>query len=677
MESVWNFPQVSLDSQVIDAIRNSWRGPSPCSTIPRLTVNFRMSTKIRDPQFELDLQRYELRRDGQALRLEKIPMELLIFLVESKDKLVSREAIIDRLWGNDVFLDTEQGINTAVRKIRQALHDDSEQPRFLETVVGKGYRFVGSIRVVGNDGASATAPSAGSMPSAPGNDATTRRSLRTGIESTWKPILAAGVVLFGAVLAAQHLGLLNRWFPSHPAIHAVAVLPLKNLSGNPADEYFADGMTDELITNLAQVASLRVTSYTSIAKYKNTTTPLPQIAEQLHVDAVVEGSVLRDGEQIRITAQLIYAPRDQHLWAEEYRRYFRDVLSLQREVARDITEQVSATLTPRERTRLTQSAAVEPAAYESYLRGRSFWNQRTEASLHRAVEQFNKAIEVDPKYAPAYSGIADCYTTLGYFSYLDPLDAFPRAKEAATKALELDPSLADAHTSLAYYNLYHAWNWVEAEREFKRAIELNPNYATAHEWYSIYLDAMGRFDQAWTEIQRARELDPLSVVISTDVGFNYFYRHDYDGAISQLRGTLAVSPKFPVAHLWLGRAYQQKHMYQEAIQEFQATNDALPDWVVTIAGIGNTYGEWAKPAEARMVLKRLNDLSSKKYVTPYGVALVYAGLGDNDQAFAWLDKAVQGRSHWLVWLNRDPRWDRLRSDPRFASLKRRVGLPES
>jgi TolB-like protein/DNA-binding winged helix-turn-helix (wHTH) protein/Tfp pilus assembly protein PilF len=625
-------------------------------------------------ELELDLQRYELRRGGRVLRLEKIPMELLIFLVENKDRLVGRETIIERLWGKDVFLDTEQGINTAVRKIRQALRDDPELPKFLQTVVGKGYRFVGHIAVIGEGTRSTHAPVV--QPSTPTLEAPGQQdwSSRANRPKT-RMVLATLALLAIAAIALRYSGILDRWFPRHPAIRSIAVLPLKNLSGNPADDYFADGMTDELITNLAKISSLRVTSYTSVAKYKGTTKPLPQIGQDLHVDAVLEGSVVRAGDQIRITTQLIYAPGDQHLWAEEYQRALRDVLSLQREVARDVAQEVRVTLTPSDQSRLATAGTIDPAAYESYLRGRSYWNQRNEASLHKAIEQFNKAVEIEPTYAAAYSGIADCYTTMGYLSYLDPLDAFPQARTAATKAIALDPTLAEAHASLAYYNLYHAWNWEEAEKEFKRAIELNPNYATAHEWYSYYLSAMGRFDEAWTEIQRARELDPLSVIISTDVGFNYFYRRDYDGAITQLRATLAVSPKFPLAHLWLGRAYQQKHMYKEAIEEFNKTDAALPEWVVTIAGIGNTYGEWGKRAEAKQVLSRLHELSNHKYVTPYGVALVYAGLDDKNQAFAWLNKAFEGRNHWLVWLNRDPRLDRVRADPRFADLKSRVGLP--
>ena len=623
-------------------------------------------TPVQADVLELDLRRYELRRANAVLRLEKIPMELLILLVERRDQLVGREDIIARLWGKDVFLDTEQGINTAIRKIRLTLGDDPEQPRFLQTVVGKGYRFVGRINVISNGKTAAVVPAASEI------DKKTQHHTPV---TRWKLRLAlAGLLVLGIAAVAFKYFDLGRLLP-RPPVHSIAVLPLKNLSGNPADDYFADGMTDELITNLAKISALRVSSYTSIAKYRSSSKPLPQVAQELQVDAIVEGSVLRSGDQVRITAQLIYAPRDQHLWAEEYQRYMRDVLYLQHEVARDVAQQVRVTLTPNEQNRLATAGAVDPAAYENYLRGRSFWNQRSEASLLKAIEQFNKAIETDAGYAPAYSGLADCYTTLGYLSYLDPLDAFPRARDAATKALELDPNLAEAHTSLAYYNLYHAWNWVEAEKEFKKAIDLNPNYATAHDWFSVYLMAMGRYDESFKEVSRAHELDPLSVVISTDIGFNRLYRREYDEAIDQLRGTLAISPKFPIAHLWLGRAYQQKKMYPEAIDEFNKTDDALPGWAVTLAGTGNAYGEWGHQTEAKQVLVRLNVMSRGKYVTPYGIALVYAGMNDNTQAFKWLNKAYEGRNHWLVWLNRDPRWDRLRSDPRFADLKKRVGLP--
>jgi TolB-like protein/Tfp pilus assembly protein PilF len=580
-----------------------------------------MSAPLQKDAVELDLGRYELRVGGGSVQLERIPMKLLILLVENHDKLVSREAIIERLWGRDVFLDAEQGINTAVRKIRMALRDDSEKPRFLQTVVGKGYRFVGQINVVG------------------------------GVTS------AEG--------SAQ----------TRPTIRSIAVLPLRNLSAASNDEYFADGMTDQLITCIARTCSLRVPSYTSVARYKGSNRSLPQIARELQVDAIVEGSVMRSGEEVRITAQLIYAPRDEHLWAEEYQRSLRDILGLQREVAVEIAHQVRAALVSPSRT-VVPAGIVDPAAYDFYLRGRSYWNQRSEGALHKAVEQFNRAIEIDPGYGSAWSGMADCYTTLGYLAYISPLDAFPRAYQAATKALARDPSLSEAHASLAYYYLYHAWDWEIAEREFATAIELNPNYAIAHDWYSYFLLAMGRIAEAWKEITRARELDPLSVLISCDVGFNLYYQRDYDAAINQLQATLEINPNFYLAYLWIGRSYQQKKMFAEAIEWFKRSDEVLPDWIVTVAAMGNAYGEWGKRMEAEQILRRLDRLSRQKFVTHYGVALVHSAVGDNDRAFEWLHRGYEGRSHWLVWLTRDPRWKLIRPDPRFAELAGRLRLPD-
>ena len=581
-----------------------------------------MSAPIHKTAVELDLGRYELRVEGNVVQLERIPMQLLILLVENQDKLVSREAIVERLWGRDVFLDAEQGINTAVRKVRLALCDDSEKPRFVQTVVGKGYRFVGPVSVL--------------------NHAT------------------AGIATSS----------------TRPTIRSIAVLPLRNLSSASNDEYFADGMTDELITCIARTCSLRVTSYTSVTRYKGTNRSLPQIARELQVDAVVEGSVMRSGDEVRITAQLIYAPRDEHLWAEDYQRPLRDILGLQREVAVEIAHQVRAAVSSPARETVS-IGLVDPTAYDLYLRGRSYWNQRSEGAIHKAIGQFNKAIEIDPGYGSAWSGMADCYTTLGYLGYTSPLDAFPAAYRAATKALARDPSLSEAHASLAYYYLYHAWDWAAAEREFDTAIELNPNYAMAHDWYSYFLLAMGRTDEAWQKISRARELDPLSVLIGNDVGYNLYYQGNYDAAISQLRSTLEISSNFYLARLWLGRSYQQKGMFAEAIEEFEKADEALPDWIVTVAAMGNAYGEWGKRSEAEQILRRLDRLSRRKFVTHYGVALVHSALGDNDRAFDWLNRGYDGRSHWLVWLGRDPRWKQIRPDPRFAELRKRVGLPDS
>jgi len=449
------------------------------------------------------------------------------------------------------------------------------------------------------------------------------------------------------------------------------VLPLENLSRDPGEEYFAEGMTDELITDLAQLGGLRVISRTSVMRYKGTGKPLPEIAKELGVDAIVEGTMERAGNRVRVRAQLIRASDDRHLWAESFERDLPDVLRLESEVASSIARQVQMKLLSEHPP---ANRKINPAVYEAYLKGRYAWNKRSEAALQEGIQFFKQAIALEPMYAEAFSGLADSYTTLGYFSYLPPREAFPLAQAAAEKALSLDDSLAEPHTSFAYVCFYYDWNWPAAEAEFKKAIALNSNYATAHEWYSIYLTAMLRLDEAKAEIDRALQLDPLSLIINTDVGFQLFYARNYDDSIRQLKKTLQMGPKFPLAHLWLGRAYQQKGMFEESMAEYQATDSALPNWVVTLAGVGNLQGLAKKNADAHLVLARLDAMSKSRYVTPYGVALVYVGMGNKEEAFHWLDKAFDDRAHWLAWIRLDPRWDSLRSDPRYADLLRRVGF---
>jgi TolB-like protein/DNA-binding winged helix-turn-helix (wHTH) protein/Flp pilus assembly protein TadD len=618
-------------------------------------------SSYRFGKFELDLRSYELKRDGQPLRLEKIPMELLIFLVEHHGELISREQIIEKLWGKHVFLDTEQGINTAIRKVRQVLQDGREKPQFLETVVGKGYRFVGNVTP------NRTEPLALGDRILPESE-TARHTDRLRWFGTITLLLVAAAVFWTLWPKIDHVLRAGRT----STFRSVAVLPLENLSGDPSQEYFADGITDALITQLAKVHEVRVISRTSIMRYKNTVKPLPEIAETLNVDAVVEGSVSRSSNRVRVTVQLLDARADRHLWAEEYDRDLRDVLSLQGELARDISEQIRASISSQEPLKSNSRGAVEPAAYDSYLRGRSFWNQRTPAGLEQAVAHFQRAIDLDPGYAEAYSGLADTYTALGYTSYWSPKNSFPKAQELANKALQIDPSLAEARSSLAYARLYYDWDWKGAEKEFQRAIAANPNYATAHHWYSVLLTARSRNGEALSEIRRAHELDPLSVPISTDMGFELYYARHYDEAITQLRSVLQTSPKFPLAHLWLGRAYEQKGMYPEAIIEFEQAGTALKDWPVIIAAAGHAYARWGHKAEATAAMRRMNELTKEKYVTPYGVALIYAGLDDKDQAINWLQNAYEDRSHWLVWLKLDPRFDNIRPDPRLQELLQRM-----
>jgi len=555
-------------------------------------------------KFELDLCGYDLRCAGKSVRLEKIPMELLILLVERRGELVTRQQIIDRLWGKDVFLDTEQSVNTAIRKIRVALEDDADRPRLLQTIVGKGYRFIGEISVAPNGRSSdaTTTVSAETAPRIP------RRKLSSRL--VFATTVACLLIALGVFFAWQRHTSRHR----NP-IQSVAVLPLANLSGDPAQDYFADGFTDALITQLAKLHSVKVISRSSSMQYKSVNKPLPQVARELNVDGIIEGSVSRSGDLVQVRAQLIDARSDYHLWADEYQRDLRDIRSLQGEIARAIASQIRATFTPEEHARTLNRAAVDPAAYESYLRGRALWNQRTEAGLREAVEQFRRAIQIDPNYAEAYSGLADAYTALGYTSYWAPKDSFPKAKEAAIRALSLDPNLAEAHASLGYCKLYYDWDWQGAEQEFKSAIADNPNYATAHHWYSVFLTARSRYPEAEAEIHRAGELDPLSVPIATDTGFELYYARQYDRAISQLRSVLSISPNFPLAHLWLGRSYEQKGMYAEAVQEFGQTGP-LKEWPPALSAAGHAYGLWKRSAEAHRTLQSMEQLSSPKYLTP-------------------------------------------------------------
>ncbi len=490
--------------------------------------------------------------------------------------------------------------------------------------------------------------------------------------------IAAGViVLAAALLFALDVGGLRGRLGTRgkgTAIRSLAVLPLQNLSGDATQEYFADGMTEELIADLARISGLRVTSRTSVMSYRDTKKRLPEIARELGVDAVVEGSVSRADSKVRVTAQLIEAASDKHLWAQTYERDLHDVLALESEIAQAIARAGRLELTPPEISQLAKTRRVDPAAFEAYVKGRYFWNKRDGENLKKAIGFFQQALDVDPAYAVAYSGIADSYTQLGYLSLVAPREVFPKAREAAGKALELDASLAEPHASLAYEKFYFDWDWPGAEREFQRAIELNPNYATAHDWYAYLLTATGRLPEARAQIKRAHELDPLSVPIESDMGFLLHYSYEQDRAAEELRKALEMNPQYPPAHLFLGRVYQAKGLYEQAIAEYQATGP-LKEWVPTVAAIGYVYGVMGKRREALQVLSNLEARSKKEYVTAYGVALVHAALGDKDRAFAWLEKGVEERTHWLVWLERDLRWEPIRSDSRFAALIKRVGFP--
>ena len=469
--------------------------------------------------------------------------------------------------------------------------------------------------------------------------------------------------------------ILYPWNYPSSKIRSLAVLPLENLSGDASQDYFAEGMTDELITHLGQISALRVISRASVMTYKNVRKPLAEIARELNVEAVVEGSVLRSGDRVRITAQLIELPADRHMWAQSYEGDLRDMLTLQNTVARAIAEQIRATLNRQEKAALEKSKAVNPEAYEAYLKGRYFWNKRTGDGLKKAVDYFSLAVEKDPNYAEAYSGLADSYALSGDWEYaiLSPRDASPKAKAAATKALALDDSLGEAHTSLAFALDLYDWDWAAADKEYQRAIALNPGYATAHHWYAWHLIVMGRNSEGISELRKAENLDPLSLIISADLADALCIAHLYDESVQQSGKTLEMDPNFALAHYQLGQAFQQKHMYEEAIAELQRAIELSGGSAVFDSNLAYAYAVSGRQDQAMKIAKDLEALESQSSAADANIALIFVGLGDNDQAMIWLNRAYQARFNPSILLR--PAFDPLRSDARFQDLLHRIGLP--
>ncbi len=485
----------------------------------------------------------------------------------------------------------------------------------------------------------------------------------------------AAVVLLLALLGLDLERLRDRLLggPAPGPITSLAVLPLENLMGDPEQEYFVDGMTEALISELAQIGALKVISRTSVMRFKGTDKSLPEIARDLGVDGIIEGSVLRAGDQIRITAQLIEGATDRHLWASSYERDLSNILALQSEVARAIAREIKIKLTPREQARLASPRPVNTEVYQLYLRGRYHWNKRTQEGFKKGLEFFEQALERDPTYPLAYAGLADTYSLLANYFFLPPQEAFPRAKAAAMKALEIDDTLAEAHTSLAFARHHYDWDWSGAEGEYKRALELNPGYATAHQWYAEYLTTVGRHEEAIAEIGLAQELDPLSLVIDANVGRLLYYTRQYDRAIEELQNTLKLDPNYFWAHVFLGMAFEQKGMYAEAMAEAQkvvALGGGGPNVVLTRA-----YAASGRTDDARKVLKALQQRYGED-VESYSMGGIHAALGEKDEAFAWLEKAFDEHSFFLVFLRADPWFDSLRTDPRFADLLGRLSFPE-
>ena len=454
----------------------------------------------------------------------------------------------------------------------------------------------------------------------------------------------------------------------------IAVLPLANLSAREEDEYFADGVTEELIQTISKIGGLRVIGRTSIMRYKNVDKLPTDIARELGVSAIVEGSIRKEGSRIRVTMRLLDAANAETLWSQEYDRRARDVFDLQTDVSQRVADALEVEILGAEHGALARGHIGDVEAHTNYLEGRYFLNRRTEESLHKALGSFQKSLIKHPKLAASYAGLADAYSTLAWLEFVRPVEAFPKARAAAMKACELDPTLAEAHTSLGFVRFLYDRAWVETEREFRRAIELNQNYPTAHQFYSDFLKAMGRLDEALYEIQRAMELDPLSLGINTALGHVFYLSRQYDRAIEQYRKALELDPNFVQAHLWFGRPYLEKKMFDEAIREVQIAVRLSNESTMSLAVLGHTYASAGLDREARDILVKLRKRGRRTYVPSYWIALIYMGLEDPKRAFDWLDRANRERSAWLAWIKVEPRFDILRSDPRFPGLLRKLRL---
>jgi TolB-like protein/DNA-binding winged helix-turn-helix (wHTH) protein/Tfp pilus assembly protein PilF len=624
--------------------------------------------------FRLNPAERLLLRDQASVHLPPKAFDALLVLVENRGHLLEKDELLRKVWP-DTFVE-ESNLAQHISLLRKALQDGEDGPRYIETVPRRGYRFIAEVRELGGI-ATDTKVSSGPTPSSPSG---VPENIRPRYRFSTLTYAIAGLALLLLVFILT-LPVWKRRRSSGPApIQSLAVLPLQNLSADPAQEYFADGMTEALITDLAKIHGLKVISRTSIMRYKDSHERLPQIAQELGVDGIVEGAVLRSGDRVRITAQLVRAATDQHLWAESYERNMRDLVTLQDEVASNVAAQIRIEITPPEANRPPNSASIDPESQEDYLKGRYFWNQRTRAGYLKAIESFNGAIAETPNYAQAYAGLADTYALLGSL----PEDAklprgklMPEAKEAALAALHLDDSLAEAHTSLAFVEMHYEWNFKEADREFQRAIQLNPNYGTAHQWFAFDLAALGRMDEAVSEVKRARQVDPLSLIINTDVAEILYYAHRYDDALKQGRATVEMDPNFPFAHNMLARIYVQKQMYPEAIFEGERAVALTGEDPWMISELAVTYAMAGKAAEMKRCLRRLAKVSpSDNPRDPMAWGLIFATMRENDRAFRALDMAYNKREGGLILMNIMPALDGLRSDPRFGDLARRVGLPQ-
>jgi len=629
--------------------------------------------------FEVDLRLRELRKQGLKVKVQDKPFEVLALLLEQAGETVTREDLRRRLWPSDTFVDFDANLNTTLNKLRRALGDSADNPRFIETLPRHGYRFIAPVEAV----AAGTEPkvaATGTIPP-PATSLVPAAFPRGQRLSGWMRSHAAiESAIMLAVIASVLLTI--RWAVVRQSRSVTGrtmllVLPFEDLSGDSGQEYFADGLTDEIITELGRLRSdrLGVIARTSAMQYKHTRKPLRDIARDVGVDYVLEGSVLRAGGGVRVTARLIQSSDQTELWTESYERATPDVLALQRDVVDRIAQSLVIELLPNGNAPGGRAAAVNPEAYEAYLKGRYYWNKRTADGLQKGLAYFQQAIQIDPRYAQAYAGMAESYLVAASSEggMVPWREAIPKAREAAKKALELDGSLGSAHASLAYIIWEDELNWRRAEEEFKRAIELDPGYATAHQWYAEFLAGMGRHEEALAESMTARRLDPLSLIINAEIGYVYYYARKYDETIDACRKTLEMDNNFPPAHVFLSWAYLQKGLEAQAVEEREKGLVLQGIDNEKAAGFSRAYARGGLSGARRWALDQML-LKGPENARPYGAAVLCAGLRESDQAFYWLEECFRRHDTGLRWIKVDPKLDPLRSDPRFDSLLHRLHL---
>ncbi|HZE69774.1 MAG TPA: winged helix-turn-helix domain-containing protein [Pyrinomonadaceae bacterium] len=630
--------------------------------------------------FRVDALRRVLLREGNQVRLPAKAFEILLVLLEGKGRLVEKDELMRRVWPDAVV--EENNLTVNISALRRSLTESPGEHRYVVTVPGRGYQFVADVRQHNGDPAEESEQEALPEINAERASSENMHPLSSAeyiggeIRRHKQGLLLLLAALLATTIIVSYLAY-SRYLAggSKPGTTSIAVLPFANETGDPNAEYLSDGISESLINSLSQLPGVKVIARSSAFAYKGKETDLKEVANALGVEAILTGRVTQRGENLSISVELVNASDKTQMWGEQYDRNMSDLLAIQREIASEIVEKLRLKVSGEEKG-AAKHYTESNEAYQLYLKGRFYWNKRTAEGLKKSIEYFNQATDKDPRFALAYAGLADSYVVPA--NRLPPREAMPKAKAAAIRALELDETLAEAHVSLGRVFAVYDWDWTSAEKEYKRAIELNPSYAIAHQWYGGYLAVMGRTSEAIAEKKRAVELEPLSLIINFELGLAFYYSRDYDRAIEQFQKTLELDQNFPPPHNFLPAAYEQKGMYSEAIAEFKK---AIPltagsESSLSKAGLGHVYAVTGKKSEARTVLNELKQLSAQEFVPATSVALIYAGLGEKDQAFAWLDKGYEQHAFQLQWIKIEPRWDSLRSDPRFQDLLRRIGLPQ-